>query len=84
MKHLKTLITLFLLVIGTGASWAEFKDVTLDFTKSWATSLSPGGSPSDVYVTDINADGEATLSTSETEGYLAHILGYYHSSTYGL
>ena len=83
MKHLKTFITLFLLVIGTSASWAEFKGVTLDFTKSWAASLSKTGNPSDVYVTDIT-DGEATLSATETEGYLAHILGYYHSSAYGL
>ena len=30
MKHLKTLITLFLLVIGTGMSWAEFKDFEID------------------------------------------------------
>ena len=33
MKNFKTLITLFLLVIGTSASWAEFKDFEIDLTK---------------------------------------------------
>ena len=37
MKHLKTLITLFLLVIGTGMSWAEFKDFEIDLMHETVT-----------------------------------------------
>lgn len=83
MKHLKTLITLFLLLIGTGMSWAEFKDFELDFTKDWAKAISTGGSASSLYITSVT-DGVATLSGTETEGYLAHFYGYYHSSSYGV
>ena len=37
MKHLKTLVTLFLLVIGTGMSWAEFKDFEIDLMHETVT-----------------------------------------------
>ena len=34
MKHLKTLIALFLLVIGTGTSWADVTICTWDFANT--------------------------------------------------
>lgn len=65
-------------------SWAAFKDFSLDFTKSWASEqISVGGAASSLYVTAVE-DGVPTLSATASSDYVAHILGYYKNSTYGL
>ena len=80
-KRIRTLLTLFLLAIGTTMSWAEFKDFDLDFTLPWANVITEGN---DSYVTGA-ADGVPTLATSKPASYMACISGMkYHGNQYGI
>lgn len=81
MKRIRTLLTLFLLVMGTGMSWADFKDFDLDFTLSWANVIEEGN---DSYVDGVT-DGVPTLATTKPASYMACISGMkYHNNQYGV
>lgn len=81
MKRIRTLLTLLLLVIGTGMSWAGFKDFNLDFTLSWANVIEEGN---DSYVDGVT-DGVPTLATTKPASYMACISGMkYHNNQYGV
>lgn len=80
-KRIRTLLTLFLLAIGTTMSWAEFKDFDLDFTLPWANVITEGN---DSYVTGA-ADGVPALATTKPASYMACISGMkYHGNQYGI
>ena len=80
-KRIKTLLTLFLLAIGTTMSWAEFKDFDLVFTLPWANVITEGN---DSYVTGA-ADGVPALATTKPASYMACISGMkYHGNQYGI
>lgn len=81
MKRIRTLLTLLLLVIGIGMSWADFKDFDLDFTLSWANVIEEGN---DSYVDGVT-DGVPTLATTKPASYMACISGMkYHNNQYGV
>lgn len=81
VKRIRTLLTLFLLVMGTGMSWADFKELKLDFTLSWANVISQDN---DSYVVGLTGD-VPTLVGTEPASYLACISGMkYHGNQYGI
>lgn len=83
VKRIRTLLTLFLLVVGTGMSWAAFTDFNLNFTKSWANStvINQGN---DTYVVGFTGD-VPTLTTTKPASYMACISGMkYHGNSYGI
>ncbi len=81
MKRIRTLLTLFLLIMGTGMSWADFKDFNLDFTLSWANVIEEGN---DSYVDGVT-DGVPTLAETKPASYMACISGMkYHNNQYGV
>ena len=81
VKRIRTLLTLFLLVVGTTMSWAEFKDFDLDFTLSWANVITEDN---DSYVIGA-AGGVPTLAETKPASYMACISGMkYHGNQYGI
>ena len=82
VKRIRTLLTLFLLVMGTTVSWAEFKDFALDFTKNWADGNKI--KQSDLYVTSFDANGNPVLATDKPASYMACINMKYHGNQYGV
>ena len=80
-KRIRTLMTLFLFVMGTMMSWAEFKDFKLDFTLSWANVINESA---DSYVIGVT-DGVPTLAETTPASYMACISGMkYHGNQYGI
>ena len=81
VKRIRTLLTLFLLVMGTTMSWAQFNDIALDFTLPWADGNKIN--QSDLYVTGFDGGSPTTTSVKPTN-YMACINMKYHGNQYGV
>ena len=72
VKRIRTLLTLFLLVMGTTMSWAEFKDFEINLTEAAPDAGNASAIPSAFLpegVTQISYPGDRTAAYDDDNGY---------------